>query len=100
MAFSFFLTFQDHPLNKLRVVIEPGVDPDDTYNETPYEKGFACVSYLQMLAGSTQKFDDFLKAYVAKFQFKVGHCCDKIKINILFSLVLTVLHRSFRNLKK
>ncbi|PVD22455.1 hypothetical protein C0Q70_18269 [Pomacea canaliculata] len=63
-------TGMDHPLNKLRVVIEPGVDPDDTYNETPYEKGFACVSYLQMLAGSTQKFDDFLKAYIAKFQFK------------------------------
>lgn len=60
----------DHPLNKLRVVIGPGVDPDDTYNETPYEKGFAFVSYLQSLVGNVQKFDDFLKAYVAKFQFK------------------------------
>ncbi|KAK7459421.1 hypothetical protein BaRGS_00039016 [Batillaria attramentaria] len=63
-------TGMDHPLNKLRVVIEPGVDPDDTYNETPYEKGFAFVSYLQSLVGDTKQFDDFLKAYVAKFQFK------------------------------
>ena len=23
------------------------VDPEDTYNETPYEKGFAFVSYLR-----------------------------------------------------
>ncbi|OWF37302.1 aminopeptidase B-like [Mizuhopecten yessoensis] len=63
-------TGQDHPLNRLRVIIEPGVDPDDTYNETPYEKGFAFVSYLQQLAGDVKTFDDFLKSYVAKFQFK------------------------------
>ncbi|KAK7094915.1 aminopeptidase B-like isoform X1 [Littorina saxatilis] len=63
-------TGMDHPLNKLRVVIEPGVDPDDTYNETPYEKGFAFVCYLQSLVGDVQKFDNFLKAYVFKFQFK------------------------------
>lgn len=57
-------------LKKLRVVIEPGTDPDDTYNETPYEKGFAFVSYLRSLVGDTQKFDDFLKAYVEKFKFQ------------------------------
>ncbi|KAK3105025.1 hypothetical protein FSP39_015458 [Pinctada imbricata] len=61
---------QDHPLTKLRVVIEPGVDPDDTYNETPYEKGFAFVSYLQNLVGDVKKFDDFLKSYVSKYKFK------------------------------
>ncbi|XP_076454886.1 aminopeptidase B-like isoform X2 [Babylonia areolata] len=60
----------DHPLNKLRVVIEPGVDPDDTYNETPYEKGFAFVCYLQSLVGDVEKFDNFLKAYVDRFKFK------------------------------
>ena len=27
------------PLTQLRVPIEAGVDPDDTYCETPYEKG-------------------------------------------------------------
>ncbi|XP_061076945.1 aminopeptidase B isoform X1 [Conger conger] len=60
---------EDHPLNKLRVKIEPGVDPDDTYNETPYEKGFCFVSYLAHLAGSQSRFDAFLKAYVDKFKF-------------------------------
>ncbi|KAL5011459.1 hypothetical protein ScPMuIL_010010 [Solemya velum] len=63
-------TGEDHPLNKLRVVIEPGVDPDDTYNETPYEKGFSFVSYLQELAGGKEVFGKFLKSYVDKFKYK------------------------------
>ncbi|XP_072522300.1 aminopeptidase B isoform X1 [Salminus brasiliensis] len=62
-------TGEDHPLNKLRVKIKPGVDPDDTYNETPYEKGFCFVSYLAHLAGDQSRFDAFLKAYVDKFKF-------------------------------
>ncbi|KAH9514109.1 hypothetical protein Btru_030278 [Bulinus truncatus] len=33
----------DHPLTRLRVIIEKGVDPDETYNETPYEKGFEFI---------------------------------------------------------
>ncbi|XP_067244245.1 aminopeptidase B isoform X2 [Chanodichthys erythropterus] len=63
-------TGEDHPLNKLRVKIEPGVDPDDTYNETPYEKGFCFVSYLAHLTGDQSRFDAFLKAYVEKFKFR------------------------------
>uniref|UniRef100_A0A4X2K2Q1 Aminopeptidase B n=1 Tax=Vombatus ursinus TaxID=29139 RepID=A0A4X2K2Q1_VOMUR len=63
-------TGEDHPLNKLRVKIEPGVDPDDTYNETPYEKGFCFVSYLAHLVGDQDKFDNFLKAYVNEFKFQ------------------------------
>ncbi|XP_064161638.1 aminopeptidase B isoform X2 [Anguilla rostrata] len=63
-------TGEDHPLNKLRVKIEPGVDPDDTYNETPYEKGFCFVSYLAHLAGGQSRFDAFLRAYVEKFKFR------------------------------
>lgn len=64
------VTGEDHPLNKLRVKIEPGVDPDDTYNETPYEKGFCFVSYLAHLVGDQNKFDNFLKAYVDEFKFQ------------------------------
>ncbi|XP_068930663.1 aminopeptidase B [Petaurus breviceps papuanus] len=64
------ITGEDHPLNKLRVKIEPGVDPDDTYNETPYEKGFCFVSYLAHLVGDQDKFDNFLKAYVNEFKFQ------------------------------
>ncbi|MEE6493102.1 hypothetical protein FKM82_016737 [Ascaphus truei] len=61
---------EEHPLNKLRVKIEPGVDPDDTYNETPYEKGYCFVSYLAHLTGDKCKFDAFLRAYVDKFKFQ------------------------------
>uniref|UniRef100_A0A8C5M275 Aminopeptidase B n=1 Tax=Leptobrachium leishanense TaxID=445787 RepID=A0A8C5M275_9ANUR len=61
---------EDHPLNKLRVKIEPGVDPDDTYNETPYEKGFCFVSYLAHLVGDQGKFDAFLRAYIDSFKFQ------------------------------
>ncbi|XP_055966591.1 aminopeptidase B [Sorex fumeus] len=64
------VTGEEHPLNKLRVKIEPGVDPDDTYNETPYEKGFCFVSYLAHLVGDQGRFDDFLKAYVDEFKFQ------------------------------
>lgn len=38
-----------------------GVDPDDTYNETPYEKGYCFVSYLAHLVGDQDQFDNFLK---------------------------------------
>uniref|UniRef100_A0A669QFT5 Arginyl aminopeptidase n=1 Tax=Phasianus colchicus TaxID=9054 RepID=A0A669QFT5_PHACC len=47
-----------------------GVNPDDTYNETPYEKGFCFVSYLAHLVGDQGKFDTFLQAYVEKFKFQ------------------------------
>lgn len=61
---------EENPLNKLRVKIEPGVDPDDTYNETPYEKGYCFVSYLAHLVGDQDQFDKFLKAYVDEFKFQ------------------------------
>ncbi|XP_078276838.1 aminopeptidase B-like [Rhinoraja longicauda] len=63
-------TGENHPLNKLKVKIEHGIDPDETYNETPYEKGFCFVSYLAHLVGDQNKFDAFLRAYVEKFKFK------------------------------
>ncbi|MGH0182349.1 UNVERIFIED_CONTAM: hypothetical protein FKN15_009300 [Acipenser sinensis] len=63
-------TGEEHPLNKLRVQIKPGVDPDDTYNETPYEKGFCFVSYLAHLCGEQSRFDAFLRGYVDKFKFR------------------------------
>ncbi|EPQ20361.1 Aminopeptidase B [Myotis brandtii] len=47
-----------------------GVDPDDTYNETPYEKGFCFVSYLAHLVGDQDQFDRFLQAYVKEFKFQ------------------------------
>uniref|UniRef100_K3X8J9 Peptidase M1 leukotriene A4 hydrolase/aminopeptidase C-terminal domain-containing protein n=1 Tax=Globisporangium ultimum (strain ATCC 200006 / CBS 805.95 / DAOM BR144) TaxID=431595 RepID=K3X8J9_GLOUD len=60
----------DSPLTRLRVPLEQGIDPGDCYNQCAYEKGYAFVSYLRSLAGSDKVFDDFLKAYCAKFRFQ------------------------------
>lgn len=53
------------------MVIDKGIDPDDTYNEVPYEKGFAFVSYLASLVGGKSEFTKFLKSYCKQFKFKV-----------------------------
>eukprot|EP01094_Clydonella_sp_ATCC50884_P002886 TRINITY_DN12206_c0_g1_i1.p1 TRINITY_DN12206_c0_g1~~TRINITY_DN12206_c0_g1_i1.p1 ORF type:complete len:623 (-),score=231.79 TRINITY_DN12206_c0_g1_i1:226-2094(-) len=58
---------EDSPLTQLRVPISDGVDPEDTYCEVPYEKGFACVSYLREVVGSDEAFDSFLAEYVDHF---------------------------------
>ncbi|XP_010186011.1 PREDICTED: aminopeptidase B, partial [Mesitornis unicolor] len=49
---------------------DPSINPDDTYNETPYEKGYCFVSYLAHLVGNQSKFDAFLQAYVNRFKFQ------------------------------
>ena len=41
--------------------LSAGVDPDNTYHETPYEKGFCFVSYRAHLVGDQGQFDDFHK---------------------------------------
>eukprot|EP00929_Paragymnodinium_shiwhaense_P067574 TRINITY_DN33992_c0_g1_i1.p1 TRINITY_DN33992_c0_g1~~TRINITY_DN33992_c0_g1_i1.p1 ORF type:complete len:557 (-),score=114.30 TRINITY_DN33992_c0_g1_i1:318-1892(-) len=57
-------------LTKLRCPIEAGVDPEDTYNETPYEKGFAMVSFLRHVVDSEEAFDAWLLQYCQKFAFQ------------------------------
>lgn len=49
----------------LRVPIENGEDPEDTYTDIPYEKGYALVCYLRHLVGSDQEFDAWLKVTTA-----------------------------------
>lgn len=46
----------------------PGVDPEDTYNETPYEKGYCFVSYLAHLVGDQSKFDAFLQVWYVSLE--------------------------------
>jgi hypothetical protein len=41
--------------------MEDGADPEDTYTDIPYEKGYAFVSYLRHLVGSDEAFDAWLK---------------------------------------
>jgi len=61
---------EEAPLTRLRVPIEKGVDPEDTYNECPYEKGFAMVAYLRHCVGSDEAFDAWLRQYTEKFAFQ------------------------------
>ena len=63
------LNGDDH-LTALHVPLESGVNPEDLYTETPYEKGFIFLKYLCKQTGSVDAFDGFLKAYAAKFAFK------------------------------
>lgn len=51
-----------------------GVNPDDTYNETPYEKGYCFVSYLAHLVGDQSKFDAFLQVSVRRYQRELPSC--------------------------
>lgn len=60
----------DDPLTRLTVPLADGIDPDDTYTETPYEKGFAFVSYLRAVVGSDEVFDAWLHHYTSTFAFK------------------------------
>ena len=64
----------DSPLSRLIVPLTCGLDPDETYTEAPYEKGFALVSYLRQAVGSDTAFDAWLKAYFTAFSFQsIGH---------------------------
>lgn len=52
----------DSILIKLRIPLSKGTDPDDTYCDTPYEKGYAFLKYLQSHVG-VKHFDSFLKVW-------------------------------------
>jgi len=61
----------ENPLTRLRVPIAEGVDPEETYNEIPYEKGYACVMYLRSLVGNNDEvFDGWIRQYVADHNSK------------------------------
>jgi leukotriene-A4 hydrolase len=47
---------------------QSNVDPDDVYSQVPYEKGCLFVTLLEHTAGRT-KFDEFLRAYMDRFEF-------------------------------
>jgi aminopeptidase B len=58
------------PLARLRVPVASGVDPDDTYCETAYEKGYAFVCYLEAACGSPEAFRGWFRAYMKDFAFQ------------------------------
>eukprot|EP00759_Apiculatamorpha_spiralis_P003509 PhF_6_TR11674/c0_g1_i2/m.18891/K01260/RNPEP; aminopeptidase B len=61
---------KDAPLTRLVVPLGPGVDPDETYTDVPYEKGFAFVTYLAACVGGYEVLDTWLKQYFTTFAFK------------------------------
>lgn len=46
-----------------------GVNPDEVFSTIPYHKGSAFISHLEETAGR-ERFDEFIKAYIEKYQFK------------------------------
>ncbi|KAL4647044.1 arginyl aminopeptidase-like 1 [Arapaima gigas] len=60
----------NHPVSKLQVKFEPGVNPSSLMNLFTYEKGYCFVSYLSQLCGDTKRFDSFLRAYIEQFRFR------------------------------
>jgi hypothetical protein len=67
-----------HPLTRLVVPIAGGTDPDETYTDVPYEKGFAFVSYLRACAGSDAAFDAWLSRYFS------GHAFSAVDVPDIF----------------
>jgi leukotriene-A4 hydrolase len=60
--------FADRPeLTRLRTQLA-GVDPDETFSEVPYEKGYLFLRALEEAAGRA-RFDIFLKKYIDTFRF-------------------------------
>lgn len=54
-----------------RLVLDIGdEDPDESYSSIAYEKGFTLLLYLERLVG-TPEFEDFFKAYIARFASRV-----------------------------
>lgn len=46
------------------------VDPDDSFSDIPYEKGFHLLRYLETVVGGNDAFAPFIKAYVKEFAYK------------------------------
>ena len=57
----------DSPLTRLRQELQ-NVDPDDAYSTVPYEKGARLLYLLEQEVGR-ERFDLFIRAYIAKFRF-------------------------------
>ncbi|MEO6325570.1 MAG: M1 family metallopeptidase [Thermoanaerobaculia bacterium] len=55
------------PLTKLRFDLQ-GVDPDDAYSRVPYEKGARLFVLIERTVGR-ERFDLFVKEYIARFRF-------------------------------
>lgn len=77
--------------SRLRVPISHGVDPDDTYNDVPYEKGFALLCHLcecvietsyadiyQTEDARRAALDPWLRAYLEEHKFTCASTVDAL----------------------
>jgi aminopeptidase N len=55
-------------LTKLNFPMQ-GINPDEVFSTIPYHKGSAFISHLEETVGR-ERFDEFIKAYIEKYQFK------------------------------
>jgi aminopeptidase N len=55
-------------LTKLRTHLH-GIDPDESFSEVPYEKGYLLLRTLEQAVGRSV-FTEFLRRYIAKFRFQ------------------------------
>jgi len=61
--------FKDRPeLTRLRTHLS-GVDPDESYSEVPYEKGYLFLRTLEEASGRAA-FDKFLRRYIDAYRFQ------------------------------
>ncbi|GJQ08467.1 hypothetical protein GpartN1_g258.t1 [Galdieria partita] len=58
-----------HPYTRLVPDLSDGVDPDDAFGPSPYEKGFNLLLKLERLTGE-DKFLRFLRSFFERFQFQ------------------------------
>lgn len=58
----------NHSYSSLTPIMN-GANPDDSYSEIPYEKGFQFITYLESLVGE-DLFQKFYQGYVTEFKYK------------------------------
>jgi leukotriene-A4 hydrolase len=52
------------------------VDPDDSFSDIPYEKGFNFLFYLQTVVGDIELFEKFFHDWVNKYKFSTASSQD------------------------
>ncbi len=60
---------EDSPLSHLRFPLTGEQDPDDTFSDIPYEKGYFFLRAIEEAVGR-ERFDEFLRTYFETFAFQ------------------------------
>ncbi|PAV85463.1 hypothetical protein WR25_07007 [Diploscapter pachys] len=68
-----------HEFTKLIPKLEG--DPEDAFSSVPYEKGSALLFTIESVVGDKERFEEFLKKYIAKYAYK-SICTDTWKAEL------------------